>query len=139
MSSFATNWGRLAKRHDVGRLGEPQLSDRLGVSIHLATDVRPLHCAQRILRYVINTKDRRLLHRTIVAEQLIDYMDINWAGSPSDRQSKSGYAFSLGSAVISWCSKKQSTLALLSTEVEYKGAIVATCEAIWLNRLLKDL
>jgi hypothetical protein len=26
-----------------------------------------------------------------------------------------------------------------STEVEYRGVVVATCEAIWLKRLLKDL
>jgi hypothetical protein len=30
-------------------------------------------------------------------------------------------------------------VALLSTEAEYRGAAVATCEAIWLKRLLKDL
>ena len=30
-------------------------------------------------------------------------------------------------------------MALLSTETEYRGAVVATCEAIWLKRLLKDL
>ena len=28
---------------------------------------------------------------------------------------------------------------LSSTEAEYRGAAVATCEAIWLKRLLKDL
>ena len=26
-----------------------------------------------------------------------------------------------------------------STETEYRGAAIATCEAIWLKRLLKDL
>jgi hypothetical protein len=31
------------------------------------------------------------------------------------------------------------TIALSSTEAGYRGAVVATCEAIWLKRLLKDL
>ena len=51
----------------------------------------------------------------------------------------SGYAFSLGSAAVAWSSKKQPTVALLSTEAEYRGTVFATCEAIWLKRLLKDL
>ena len=46
---------------------------------------------------------------------------------------------SLGSAAITWSSKKQQTVALSSTEAEYRGAAVATYEAIWLKRILKDL
>ena len=73
----------------------------------------------------------------------------NWSATPmligqamppiADRRSTSGYAFSLGSVVIAWSSKKQPTVALLSTEAEYRGATVATYEAIWLKRLFKDL
>ena len=47
-------------------------------------------------------------------------------------------AFSLGSAAIAWSSKKQPAVALSSTEAEYR-VVVATCEAIWLKQLLKDL
>ena len=49
------------------------------------------------------------------------------------------HPFSLGSAAIAWSSKKQPTVALSSTEAEYRGAVATTCEAIWLKRLLKDL
>ena len=41
--------------------------------------------------------------------------------------------------MITWSSKKQLTVALSSTEAEYRGAAVATCEAIWLKRLLRGL
>jgi hypothetical protein len=41
--------------------------------------------------------------------------------------------------VVAWSSKKQPTIALSSTEARCRGAAVATCEAIWLKRLLKDL
>ena len=41
--------------------------------------------------------------------------------------------------MIAWSNKKQSTVALSSTEAKYRGAVVATCEAIWLKWLLKDL
>ena len=70
---------------------------------------------------------------------MVGYTDADWAGNAANRRSTLGYAFSLGSAAIAWSSKKQLTVALSSTEAEYRGAAVATCEAIWLKRLLKDL
>ena len=56
-----------------------------------------------------------------VAEHLVDYTDVDWAENASDRRSTSGFTFSLGSAAIAWSSKKQSTIALSSTEAEYRG------------------
>ncbi|MCO5563970.1 hypothetical protein L7F22_017623 [Adiantum nelumboides] len=47
--------------------------------------------------------------------------------------------FSLGSAAITWSSKKQPTIALSSTEAEYRGAAMAACEVAWLELLLGDL
>jgi hypothetical protein len=98
-----------------------------------------LQSALRILRYVSGTKDRGLLYRAGTAVQLAGYTDADWAGNLTDRRSTSGYSFTLGSAAIAWSSKKQPTVALWSTEAEYRGAVVATCEAIWLIWLLKDL
>ncbi|KAL0328315.1 UNVERIFIED_CONTAM: Copia protein [Sesamum calycinum] len=43
------------------------------------------------------------------------------------------------SAVVSWCSKKQSTVALSSTEIEYKATTIATQECIWLKCLIGDI
>ena len=103
------------------------------------TKAEHLQCVQRILRYINGTKDKALFYRACVAEQLVGYTDANWAENGGDHRSTSGFAFSLGSIVIVWSSKKQPTMALLSTEAEYQGADVATCEAIWLKRLLKDL
>ena len=47
--------------------------------------------------------------------------------------------FSIGSADVACSSKKLPTVALSNTEAEYRGASVATCEAIWLRRLPQDL
>jgi len=66
-------------------------------------------------------------------------MDADWAGSVSDRKSTSGCCFSLGSAIISWQSRKQSSIALSTTEAEYIVACSASCEAIWLRKLLTGL
>jgi hypothetical protein len=47
--------------------------------------------------------------------------------------------FSFGSGAVSWSSKKQPTVALSSTEAEYRGVAITTCEVIWLQKLLSDL
>ena len=52
--------------------------------------------------------------------QLVGYTDVDWAGNAADRRSTSGYTFSLESAAIAWSSKKQPTVALSSTEAEYR-------------------
>ena len=67
------------------------------------------------------------------------YTDADWAGSTYDRRSTSGYVFSLGSGAVSWSSKKQPTVALLSTKVEYRGAAMAACEIAWLRKLIQSL
>lgn len=40
---------------------------------------------------------------------------------------------------VSWCFKKQSTVALLSTKAEYIALTLAVKEAIWLKILLTEL
>ena len=67
------------------------------------------------------------------------YSDSDWAGNPDDRKSTSGYAFNIGSGVVSWSSKKQPTISLSSTEEEYKALCSATCEVVWLRRILEDV
>jgi hypothetical protein len=47
--------------------------------------------------------------------------------------------FSFGSGAVSWNSKKQPTVALSSTKVEYRGAAIIACEVVWLLKLLLDL
>jgi hypothetical protein len=40
---------------------------------------------------------------------------------------------------MSWSSKKQPIVSLSSTEAEYKALCSATCEAIWLRKILEDV
>jgi hypothetical protein len=70
---------------------------------------------------------------------LSGYTDADWVGSVSDRKSTSGCCFSLGSAIISSQSRKQSSIALSTVEAEYIVACYASWEAIRLRKLLTDL
>jgi hypothetical protein len=56
-----------------------------------------------------------------------------------DRKRTSGYSFTLGFAMVSWCSRKQSSVALSTAEAKYIALSLAVREAVWLCKLLTDL
>eukprot|EP00253_Pinus_taeda_P016132 PITA_16132 len=60
-------------------------------------------------------------------------------GNVVDRKSTFGCCFSLGSASISWMSKKQKSVALSTAEVEYIAASMASCEVVCLLKLFSEL
>jgi transposase InsO family protein len=99
------------------------------------------HALERTLRYLRGTSDCGLVFQrgTPRGTELLGYVDADWASDVNDRKSTSGFVFMLGGAAISWGSKKQTSVALSSTEAEYIAAAHAAKEAIWLRRLLTEL
>ena len=67
------------------------------------------------------------------------YVDSYWAGSAIDMKRILGCFFSMQSGLISWFSRKQSCVALSTAEVEYVAACLASCEVVWLRKLLSNL
>ena len=88
---------------------------------------------RRILRYVKVIQNYRVFYNADLDIKLEGYTDANWVRSQTDRRSRSGNMFTLGSAVISWDSKKQDIVALLSSEARYRGHAIATCEELWIR------
>lgn len=93
----------------------------------------------RILKYLKRAPAQGLLYEDRGHHQIIGYSDADWAGSPSDRRSTSGYCILIGGNLISWKSKKQEVVARSSAEAEYRAMALATCELIWLKQLLQEL
>ena len=83
----------------------PDLSYAVGLVMQ-APRKPHLDATRRILRYVKSTLHYGLFYEAGCALQVHGYTDAAWAGSVSDRRSTSGFMFSLGSAAISWSSKK---------------------------------
>eukprot|EP00253_Pinus_taeda_P036325 PITA_36325 len=86
--------------------------------------------------------DPNLYYIVIDEEPLILVLyvdDLVITGCASDKKSTSGCCFGLGSAVVSWFSRKQQSVALSSAEAEYMAASLASCEAIWLRKMLFGL
>ena len=87
----------------------------------------------------MGTVDYGLKYEANQKINLEGYVDSNWASSTIDRKRTSGCCFSRVSGVISWFSKKQSCVALSIAEAKYVAAYSASCEAVWLRKILSDL
>ena len=98
-----------------------------------------LVAAKHVLRYVRGTTTYGLRNTSSSGVLLSGYLDSDWVGSAVDRKSTSGHCFSMGSAMISWSSRKQGSIAQSTVEAEYIAASDACKEAVWLRKLLSDL
>ena len=71
--------------------------------------------------------------------KLIGYSDSDFDGDKEIGVSTSGYTMSLGSAAVSWRSRKQSVPIDSTTEAEYVATAEATKEIVWIRKILEDL
>ncbi|MCI25689.1 hypothetical protein A2U01_0046880, partial [Trifolium medium] len=93
----------------------------------------------RILKYIKSAPGKGLLYENKGNTQVVGYSDADWAGSPADRRSTSGYCVLIGGNLISWRSKKQNIVARSSAEAEYRAMAATACELTWLKQLLQQL
>jgi hypothetical protein len=68
--------------------------------------------AKHVLRYLRGTIEYGLGYASSVDMTLQGCVDSDWVGSTIDKKSTLGCCFNLRSAVVSWCSKKQTFVAL---------------------------
>lgn len=93
---------------------------------------------KRILRYIKGTlyQGLRFLPGPL---SLTAFSDADWAGDSVDRRSTTGYCLYLGTNLISWCAKKQPTVARSSTEAEYRALAATAADITWVRYLLQEL
>lgn len=91
------------------------------------------------MRYLATSINKKLRFQSSDALELECYVDADWAGDRMDRKSTSGYVVKLGQNTVAWSSRKQTTVALSSTEAEYLAASHACRELLWLRQLVKDM
>ncbi|KAI3753423.1 hypothetical protein L2E82_25475 [Cichorium intybus] len=98
-----------------------------------------LKVAIRVLRYLKLCPGKGVLVSKSNELSLTAWADSDWAKCVNSRRSITGYCLFLGNSLVSWKSKKQSTVSRSSTESEYRALATVTCEVLWLLKLMKDL
>lgn len=112
----------------------------VGICNRYAEIPTPAHATiKRIWRYLNGTRDYGILFVRGEKSVLTGHVDSNYAGDTENGQSTTGFIFQLRSSPISWHSKRQTTVALSSTEAEYRSLSDATRELVRINTLLTDL
>ncbi|CAM8988176.1 unnamed protein product [Rhodiola kirilowii] len=122
-------------------LTRPDISFAVNKVCQFLHDPKSTHwsAVKRILRYVQGTIHHGLTIQPLLSCTLSAFSDSDWAGDIDDRRSTGGYAVFLGSNLIAWSAKKQTTVSRSSTESEYKAVADTTAEIIWIEGLLKEL
>lgn len=95
--------------------------------------------AMRVLRYLKSSPGQGIVLPKENDLTLVAYCDSDWASCPLTRRSVSGYLMKLGTAPVSWKTKKQTTVSKSSSEAEYRAMGQAVSEVLWLRSLLASL
>ena len=97
-----------------------------------------LVAVKRILRYLVATPCFGLWYPKGSTFDLVGYSDSDYAGCKVDRKSTSGTCQFLGRSLVSWNSKKQTSVALSTAEAEYVAAGQCCAQLLWMRQTLRD-
>ncbi|GKC57882.1 retrovirus-related pol polyprotein from transposon TNT 1-94 [Tanacetum coccineum] len=97
-----------------------------------------LEAIKRIFRYIKGTSHLGLWYPKGTGLETIVYADSDHAGDYVDRKITSGVCTFVGYCLTSWFLKKQTALAISTTEAEYVFAGKACQQALWMKQALVD-
>ncbi|KAL8116743.1 hypothetical protein AgCh_023048 [Apium graveolens] len=120
----------------------PNLAYSVGIVSRIMEKPTLMHqnAAKRILRYVKGILNLGLIYTANEDNNIvIGYSDIDVAGNVEDRKTTGGMVFYLKKSLITWNSQKQKCVALSSCEAEFMAATAASCQAVWLRKLLSKI
>ncbi|KAL2242369.1 UNVERIFIED_CONTAM: Retrovirus-related Pol polyprotein from transposon RE1 [Sesamum indicum] len=94
--------------------------------------------ALHVVRYLKGSPSLGLFFPAANSLELQAFCDADWASCPDSRRSLTGFCVFLGPALLSWKTKKQSTVSRSTAEAEYRSLAATVCELRWLSYLLAD-
>jgi Reverse transcriptase (RNA-dependent DNA polymerase) len=119
----------------------PDLASSIQLVSRFSSNPGPLHweMVKNIFRYIQKTKSMKLTFTRQGHVKVAGYCDADWESCIDTRRSTTGYVFTLGGGAVTWCSRRQKSVALSSCESEYVAACEATREAVWERQFLDEL
>ncbi|GJR43728.1 hypothetical protein Tco_1311831 [Tanacetum coccineum] len=97
-----------------------------------------LEAVKRIFRYIKGNMHLGFWYPKGTNIETIVYADSDHEGDYVDQKSTSGIRMFVGCCLTSWFSKKQTALAISTTEAEYVSARKACQQALWMKQALID-
>nr|GEZ33881.1 putative ribonuclease H-like domain-containing protein [Tanacetum cinerariifolium] len=129
----------------VGRLiylshTRPDIAHAVGVVSQFMRQPQKVHmkAVLRIIRYLKGTAGHGVLFKQNGHLETQLYTDADWVGDKGDQRSTSGY-FTVGGNLVTWRSKKQKVVALLSAEAEFRGIARGITKVLWIRKLLTEI
>ncbi|WVZ75460.1 hypothetical protein U9M48_023510 [Paspalum notatum var. saurae] len=93
---------------------------------------------KRIFRYLKFTPELGLWYSLDSSLSLRGFSDADHAGCRIDRKSTSGTCQLLGTSLVSWSSRKQTSVSLSTIEAEYIAAARCCSQLLWMKATLSD-
>ncbi|XP_071739797.1 secreted RxLR effector protein 161-like [Rutidosis leptorrhynchoides] len=93
---------------------------------------------KRIFRYLKGTMHLGLWYPKFTWVDIMCFADSDHGGSMIDRNSTSGVCVFVGLCLTSWFSKKQTSIALSTTEAEYVAMGRACAQVLWMKQTFID-
>jgi hypothetical protein len=94
---------------------------------------------KRISRYLRHTPNIGLWYSASSSLALHGFSDADFVGCLLDRKSTSRTCPFLGSSLVSWSSRKQSSVAPSTTKAEYVAAASCCSQLLWITYTMSDL
>ncbi|GKA75938.1 retrovirus-related pol polyprotein from transposon TNT 1-94 [Tanacetum coccineum] len=118
----------------------PDIMFSVCLCAHFQEDPKTSHfeAVKRIFRYIKGTMHLGLWYPKGSGKETVVYADSDHAGYYVDRKSASGICTFMGCCLTSWFLKKQTALAISTTEAEYLSAGYACQQALWMKQALVD-
>ncbi|GJV06253.1 putative ribonuclease H-like domain-containing protein [Tanacetum coccineum] len=105
---------------------------------HVHSKVSHLHAVKGFFRYLKHQPKLGLWYPKDSPFHLEAFSDSDYAGDNHDRRSTSGGCQYLGRRLVSWQCKKQTIVAISSTEAEYVAAASCCAQVLWMQNQLLD-
>jgi hypothetical protein len=118
----------------------PNIQFSVCLCSHFQASPRTSHrqAVKRIFRYLRHTPDFGIWYSASCSLALHGFSDADFAGCRLDRKSTSGTCQFLRSSLVSWSSRKQSSVAQSTTEVEYVAAASCCSQLLWISYTMSD-
>ncbi|XP_039170375.1 uncharacterized mitochondrial protein AtMg00810-like [Eucalyptus grandis] len=92
-----------------------------------------MDAALKVVKYLKGCPGLGILLSRDCNMKMTVFCDTDYVTCPMTKRSITGFCIKLGKSLISWKTKKQSTISLSSAESKYRAMAKVTCEIVWIR------